>query len=307
MKKKLLFNVDVSILRLHIKGLIKQLYYRAGCPYSPLTIKSALSVVLLCIPIAGTSGILEEKGRKLFYDKSLSINSTISCASCHQQKFGFSDPQQLSKGISGKTQFNSMSLVNNFSGIERQFWNGRSPNLAHQVLQPIQDSTEMGLTLNKLEQRTGLSASDVSNALEAFVLSIRAPAIPPKNAAAIRGRDVFFSPPNRGGGGCARCHTTERGDRYFTAPKMTQNGLFNTQSKVPSLVGVSLTAPYMRDGRFTNLVQVVNHYASFNKRGRGLPKKINLSANKKQDLVAFLISLNNAKAIMHESLSNPGQ
>ena len=86
-----------------------------------------------------------------------------------------------------------MSLVNNFSGIECQFWNGRSPNLAHQVLQPIQDSTEMGLTLNKLEQRTGLSASDVSNALEAFVLSIRAPAIPPKSAAAIRG--TFF-------GGC---------------------------------------------------------------------------------------------------------
>jgi len=63
----------------------------------------------------------------------------------------------------------------------------------------------------------------------------------------------------------------------------------------------------MRDGRFTKLSPVVNHYANFNKRGRGLPKKINLSANKKKDLVAFLNSLNNEKAIMHRSLSNPNQ
>jgi len=260
------------------------------------------------MPITGTSGMLEEQGRKLFYDKSLSINSTVSCASCHQQQFGFSDPQQLSKGVSGKAQLNSMSLVNNFAGIERQFWNGRSPNLAHQVLQPIQDSTEMGLALNKFEQRTRVSAAEISNALEAFVLSIRAPANRPKSAAAMRGKNVYFSPPNRGGGGgCARCHTSKRGDRYFTAPKMAQNGLFSTQSKVPSLVGVGLTAPYMRDGRFTKLSPVVNHYANFNKRGRGLPKKINLSANKKKDLVAFLNSLNNEKAIMHRSLSNPNQ
>jgi len=146
------------------------------------------------MPITGTSGMLEEQGRKLFYDKSLSIDSTVSCASCHQQQLGFSDPQQLSKGVSGKTQFNSMSLVNNFAGIERQFWNGRSPNLAHQVLQPIQDSTEMGLALNKLEQRTRVSAAEISNALEAFVLSIRAPANRPKSAAAMRGKNVFFRP-----------------------------------------------------------------------------------------------------------------
>jgi len=146
------------------------------------------------MPITGTSGMLEEQGRKLFYDKSLSINSTVSCASCHQQQFGFSDPQQLSKGVSGKAQLNSMSLVNNFAGIERQFWNGRSPNLAHQVLQPIQDSTEMGLALNKLEQRTRVSAAEISNALEAFVLSIRAPANRPKSAAAMRGKNVYFRP-----------------------------------------------------------------------------------------------------------------
>jgi cytochrome c peroxidase len=130
-------------------------------------------------------------GRVLFYDKALSKNFTISCSSCHIQKFGFSDTAKLSTGFNGeKTKRHSMALANarfRHSGI--YFWDGRANSLEQQVLMPIQDPVEMGMTLSDLERRidsipyynelfnqafgsSEVSSTKISYALAQFVRSI---------------------------------------------------------------------------------------------------------------------------------------
>ena len=94
-------------------------------------------------------------GRVLFYDVRLSVNNSVSCASCHVQANGFSDPNRLSIGFEGEfTGRNSMGLANaRFYETGSFFWDERATTLEDQVLQPIQDAVEMGLTLDELESR----------------------------------------------------------------------------------------------------------------------------------------------------------
>lgn len=91
-------------------------------------------------------------GRVLFYDKSLSLNNTISCASCHKQELGFTDEKPLSVGfLGGKTKRNSMSILNiGFQFNGKMFWDERANSLEDQVLMPIHDKVEMGLELKDL-------------------------------------------------------------------------------------------------------------------------------------------------------------
>jgi cytochrome c peroxidase len=112
-------------------------------------------------PITNSKATL---GRVLFYDKSLSIDNTVSCGSCHQQQFAFGDPVVPSKGVEGGTTGrHSMRLINTrFSEELKFFWNERASSLELQTTQPIQDHAEMGFSgqngrptlntlLNKLE------------------------------------------------------------------------------------------------------------------------------------------------------------
>jgi len=94
-------------------------------------------------------------GRVLFYDKRLSRNLSISCASCHDQKFGFADTAQFSKGFDGRfTRRHSMALANaTFYISGRFFWDERAATLEEQVLTPIQDPIEMGMRLDSLVER----------------------------------------------------------------------------------------------------------------------------------------------------------
>ena len=95
------------------------------------------------------SNALDDKiatlGRVLFYDKSLSADNTISCSSCHQQAFAFSDPAVQSPGVAGVTGRHSMRLINaRFAEEVHFFWDERAATLEQQVTQPIQDHIEMG-------------------------------------------------------------------------------------------------------------------------------------------------------------------
>ena len=86
-------------------------------------------------------------GRVLFYDKKLSINNTISCASCHQQALGFSDTALASVGVHGVTGRHAMRLINSRFGQERRFfWDERAATLEQQTTMPIQDHAEMGFS-----------------------------------------------------------------------------------------------------------------------------------------------------------------
>lgn len=86
-------------------------------------------------------------GRVLFYDKNLSSNNTISCASCHKQEFAFGDTAPLSQGVNGLTFRHSMRLVNNrFSQESKYFWDERASTLENQTTMPIKDHGEMGFS-----------------------------------------------------------------------------------------------------------------------------------------------------------------
>jgi len=302
-------------------------------------------------------------GRVLFYDKNLSVNNSIACASCHKQAFGFSDSAVLSKGFAGGlTARNSMSLTNaRYYPDGKFFWDERAATLEIQTLQPIQNHVEMGMVLDSLVKKlsalsyypslfqkafgdAAVTSDRVSKALSQFVRSIisyqskyddgRSALAANQNPAAIdfsnftaqenRGKQLFFSPQLA----CAACHGTET----FTAlePKnngldilstdagvggitniASQNGLF----KVSSLKNIELTAPYMHDGRFATLEQVVEHYnsgiqpnanlAPELKDPNGNPKQMNLSVADKAALVAFLKTLTDQKLITDEKYSNP--
>ena len=86
-------------------------------------------------------------GRVLFYDKKLSSNNTISCASCHKQEFAFSDKAQFSQGVNGETLRHSMRLINSrFSEESKFFWDERAISLEDQATKPIKDHIEMGFS-----------------------------------------------------------------------------------------------------------------------------------------------------------------
>lgn len=91
-------------------------------------------------------------GRVLFYDSALSANNSVSCASCHVQELGFSDSRQVSQGFDGgETRRHSMGLTNaRFYQTGKFFWDERADSLEEQVLMPIQDEVEMGLSLDEL-------------------------------------------------------------------------------------------------------------------------------------------------------------
>ena len=98
-------------------------------------------------------------GRVLFYDKNLSINNTIACASCHKQENGFADVTATSEGFKGgRTTRNSLPLVN-LSDDSGLFWDSRAKTLEDLVLQPVANHIEMGLdnTENLLKKLSSTS------------------------------------------------------------------------------------------------------------------------------------------------------
>jgi cytochrome c peroxidase len=183
-------------------------------------------------------------GRVLFYDRNLSQNRTISCASCHQAGNGFSDPSVLSIGFNGgHTRRHSMTLINaRYYQRARFFWDERAATLEEQVLMPFQDNVEMGLTMTTLVDRVNeqyyypelfanafgsstINSDVISKALAQFVRSIvsynskydtgralvNGPGQPFPNFTAQenQGKQLFFQTIPNGGGACFACHTTE--------------------------------------------------------------------------------------------------
>jgi cytochrome c peroxidase len=236
------------------------------------------------------------------------------------------------------------------------FWDERAATLEVQVLQPIQNAVEMGMTLDALTNRLAaepyytnlfaktfgspvVTSDRISRALAQFVRSIVSTAskydtgvsnnfanfTPQEN----QGRQIFFGP-----GGCAVCHGT---DNFTPGPALNNNGLEfpyvdlgvggitgnpadNGKFKVPSLRNIELTAPYMHDGRFTNLEQVVEFYNSGvvdnpnlspplrNPPGSpnaGQPRRLNLSPQEKAALVAFLKTLTDPNLATDVKYSDP--
>ena len=285
-------------------------------------------------------------GRVLFYDTKLSINNTIACASCHKQANAFSDPNQFSTGHNGEqTNRNAMSLVNLRYGF-RFFWDLSATSLEEQVLMPIENTIEMGMPLNELvpklqsidyypplfEAAFGsptVSTDGIAKALAQFLRSIMSynakydegitNDFTNFTAQENLGRALFFN----GQTGCNFCHTSEA---FFSSQALNTGlesnysdlGAGNGRFKAVTLRNIGLTAPYMHDGRFTTLEEVITQYneniqahpflddrLTTNGQIGGPPKQLNLSAAEQAALVAFLHTLTDYNLLETIKFSNP--
>ena len=234
-------------------------------------------------------------GRVLFYDKNLSKNNTISCASCHKPETFFSDDARLSKGFAGGlTARHAMALMNlRFYKSGKMFWDERAPSIEKQALQPIQNTVEMGLTLAELESKVAalnyypalfqkafgsaqIDSVKISKALAQFERSIVTwqskydlvkqglASFTPDEAA---GEQLFTTPPPPGPGGpppsCAGCHTppmflTSAPAGPFALLDPNDHGINNQDRfKSGSLRNITNTAPYFHNGTITSLTAML--------------------------------------------------
>ena len=286
-------------------------------------------------------------GRVLFYDRRLSVNDRISCSSCHMQQFGFSDTARFSRGFAGGSpRRHTMSLVNTrFYRPNRFFWDERATSLEQLVLMPIQDPIEMGLNANyivpKLEtagyyqalfqQAFGspeITLARVSSALAQFVRSLMSyrsrfdePLIATGSELAagylsaqeLQGLELFRV-------NCFACHTSVG----HVAVVARNNGLDAVSSdegaggsrfKVPSLRNVAVTAPYMHDGRFRTLEEVIDFYDSgvnnspnldsFLQEADGSVVRLKLTGAQKAALAAFLRTLTDRQFLEDPRFGDP--
>lgn len=314
-----------------------------------------------------------ELGRVLFYDRNLSSDRTISCASCHKQEFAFGDNTAFSIGVDGhKSTRNSMALGNvalfgahhsSINGIEAPalLWDGRAANVTEQAPMAFTNPHEMNMTMEGIVERVKsapwypyffrnaygsdeVTEAKIKESLQAFVdgigatkskldialeevagdinaaveikdtivaayygnTTITTTVIPLKDFTIneMRGRDVFVQ-------FCTKCHSPLRPiQEVFMAcngldmeyqdaglggvsGKSTDNGVF----KSPSLRNIELTAPYMHDGRFKTLQEVVDFYSTGVKPHANLHSTMkevdgttgmNLSVDQKNNLIAFM-------------------
>ena len=189
-------------------------------------------------------------GRKLYYDPILSLDNTVSCASCHHPDHGFSDGRQVSTGVNGKTGTRNSPTVFNSVYFTTQFWDGRAPSLEVQAEGPVQNPVEMAHTLQGVEQRLMADAeyrtafkaafgSDritydmVEKAIASFERTIVSGNSPfdryyyghdrkAMSQSAVRGFKVFSSADK---GNCTACHVIGKEYALFTDNKFHNIGV----------------------------------------------------------------------------------
>lgn len=278
-------------------------------------------------------------GEKLFHDPRLSINDTQSCASCHDRSLAFSDARSVSLGAEGQIGKRQSMPLFNLAWHSSFFWDGRANSLREQVLMPIQDKHEMNESLERVTQKitdlesdfkaafgtAQITSETIAKALEQYLLTLisqesrfdkAARRVAQMTEEEKRGLQLFVTEfdPARGlrGADCFHCH----GGTLFTDHDFKNNGLDlmptdlgrmlvtsnpadKGKFKTPSLRNVAVTAPYMHDGRFKTLEEVVEHYSTGVKRSETLDPNlakhpeagIQLTPEEKRALVAFLKTL----------------
>ena len=238
-----------------------------------------------------------ELGRRLFFDPLLSIDHTVSCASCHDPAHGFASSEPLPPGVLGRRATrNAPTLLNRVLG-RRNSWDGRARDLEEQVLLPIFNELEMALPLEDALGRL-CDDSEYPDLFEAALGSriITTPRLARALATFVRGLRIGDSPVDRFRAGDAAALTSEerrglwiyesKGScwRCHSGPNVTDEDFHATgigaidgraeegrmavtalkadhgRFKTPTLRGLPLTAPYMHDGSLATLEQVVAFY-----------------------------------------------
>lgn len=274
-------------------------------------------------------------GKKLFHDPILSGDNTQSCADCHLQANGFSDPNRFSEGVTGALGDKNASSIINAAWNTSHFWDGRAESLEEQALGPVTnpiemnsdswnqvieelkstkeypplfqaafntfnfDSTHVAMAIAQFE-RTLISSNSKFDKISRLEMAY--------TPSEWRGREIFTTEK----GDCFHCHSAP----LFTDNDFHNNGLDEDENlkegrasvtgeqwdkgkfKTPTLRNIELTAPYMHDGRFSSLEEVVEHYNSGGKESSTLDPLmknegigLGLTSQEKEDLVNFLKTL----------------
>lgn len=284
----------------------------------------------------------EQLGEALYFDPILSRDSTISCASCHKPEFAFADNTPVSVGIYHQKGTRNTPSSMNQSNRNAYFWDGRAETLEEQALGPIENPVEMDLPvslairrlLRSEKYKTAFAAvygKQPSLKLLAQALSGFEKTLETNNTAfdkymnesdttlftesAKRGLELF-----NGKAKCFDCHfgvdfsgndnykniglyngkeLNDKG-RYEITKKLKDLGAFKT----PGLRNIAQTAPYMHNGMFKTLNDVMEHYNTPDKfvkgainRDTSMNKPLNLSKNEKEDLINFMLSLSDERFI----------
>lgn len=271
-------------------------------------------------------------GRKLFFDPILSRDSSTSCASCHLQFSAFTHvDHSLSHGINGLKGTRNSATIFNMAWSKSFMWDGGVNNLEVQPVNPITNPVEMDNTLENVVKKLNrspyyrkkfynvfkdsiITSQKFLKALSQFMLMLES--YNSKYDKVMRHeKNVQFSVDEKEGyllfkKNCASCHT----EPLFTNNSFQNNGLppdkelndggrcritrnpdDSLKFKVPSLRNVTVSYPYMHDGRFKKLEQVIDHYTSGIQKTSTLSKQlkdgVSLSQEEKRQLLAFLATL----------------
>lgn len=268
-----------------------------------------------------------ELGRMLYFDKRLSADNSVSCASCHDPKQGWSNNDATAVGVGGQRGGRSAPTIINSAYQKFQFWDGRAASLEEQALGPIANPIEMNLPVEEAVKKlagiegyqkrfqevfgSGVSADNLAKAIAAFertVVSGNAPFDLYKagdeqalSAEALVGMKLFFGKAN-----CSACHN---------GPHFSDGGFHNigvsidaTEAdqgrrkisgiegdhgsfRTPTLREIARTAPYMHNGSLKTLEDVVDYYDKGGTTNDQLDEEIfalKLTAEAKKALVTFL-------------------
>lgn len=280
-----------------------------------------------------------ELGKKLFYERALSIDYSISCASCHKVANAFSDNVALSSGAGNAAGVRNSPTLANVAYHPYFTREGGVPTLEMQILVPIQEHNEFNNNIVDIAERLNDMPEYVAMSQNAFgrdpdpyvitrALGIFERTLVSGNSSydrymrgdsaalseqAKRGMQLFFSKRTN----CSSCHSGFN----FTNYSFENNGLYEVyydigrkrftgkeediaRFKVPTLRNIAVTAPYMHDGSIRTLSDVVSHYntgGAMHKNKSELVKPLGLSRKEQSDLVAFLQSLTDHQFITNKN------
>lgn len=272
-----------------------------------------------------------ELGFRLFFEPQLSANNRMTCGSCHHHGKGFSNGEATAEGVSGERGLRNTPSIYGVAHLSHQFWDGRAKTLEEQALGPITDPVEMASRMEDVIAKlsampyyrhkfpeafgTGPTSDGIAKALASFQRALKVGPSPydrylAGEAAALseaqhRGMRLF----NSRKASCSGCHNgkihsngmflktgvnalgpSADPGRFAVTGRDADRGAF----KVPPLLNVALSAPYMHDGSLPTLEAVVEFY---DRGGDPAPSRhplirpLGLSAQEKADLVAFLHAL----------------
>jgi len=283
-------------------------------------------------------------GRVLFYDPILSINNTISCASCHSPYNAFTHVDHaLSHGVYDSIGTRNSPALMNLAWQNTFMWDGAIHQLEAQSLAPISHPDEMASSINlvvdKLKesdiypelfyaafQDSTITGEKTLKAIAQFMLTLIS--ANSKYDKVKIGEESFTEQESRGyelfQTYCNSCHQEPLFSNYsFKSNGITPDSILNDKGrflisqdtadmylfKVPSLRNIEYSYPYMHDGRFNHLSEVINHYVNVDTNlfflSKELRNGIDLSSNEKVDLTAFLLCLSDVQFIFNKDIAFP--